>query len=185
MIKDQESDSFWDRDASARRLLTAPDWDEQVIGDSSGEGQQDIEASNEQPGLVFHTAGHLDSCLQRAIDAGTTACDADSPEAWRQVVLAAAALSDMAQTREIVAELKQNACRLTQAAQVAQRLAHEAVEVATNALQKVQHLDSVIAKASEANSEEAWREAHQTVLALTATDRATTPSSGLPGQGPS
>ena len=171
MTKDQELCSFWDPDASARRLLEAPNWDDQVVAGSPGNGHTEIgESSESQLVWALGMPGGVDSCLQRAVEAGATACEADSPDAWRQVILAAAVLSDMAHTRELVAEVKQSARKLSQAAQVAQRLAQEAVDVATNAVQKVQHLEAVVAKASEANSEEAWREAHQTVLALTGTE---------------
>lgn len=204
MSKDEEWDLFWDRNASARRLQEAPDWEEQVAADPIGDEQFEADevpqsptvaasapetppaasmpetppvaapAPEAPPVAAISIPDHVDRCLQRAVEAGTSAYESDSPEAWREVVAAVTALADMAQTREVVAEIRQSARQMAQAAEVAQRLAQEAVDVAAKAMQKAEQIEAVAARASEANSGEAWREAHQTVLALTASERTAT-----------
>ncbi len=107
----------------------------------------------------------VDPFVQRIVDVTTLAGEVDSPEAWREVVSATAALTDVAQTLEILAQAKQTGQQLSQVAKEAERNAHDAVTAATDAMDKIRQLDTLVSRAAEANSDSAWREAHEAAMA--------------------
>ncbi len=162
---DRDWAAFWDPDSANRRLLQAPAWGELV--DSLEDDRDDEEPWVSRPPAPGGGPVPLDFFLQRTVDAAAAAGAEDSPEAWREVVAAAGVLSDVAQTLAVLAQAKDTGRQLARAASDAEHTAQIAVDAATEAMDKIRHLEAVVAQASAAKSEAAWRQAHQAVMAST------------------
>lgn len=145
---------------------------------------EDQSAPETAPAAPESDSNYADSWLRTTSKAAAFAGGLDTPEAWRSVSSAAEVVLEIAQTLAVVAEARQRAEHLAQAAQdaiveaaeakqraeemahieqEATRRADETLGEAASAKENARQLEVLVAQAYEVNSATAWSEVFKKV----------------------